>query len=108
MKLMTERGQVLDVADEWRKVYCQGHRYGSDKDSIQIKLDALDVETATAADVAAIIGNDEWVKPRTCNECGADTYDAVQLGEEPDYESSTAIVCLDCLRKAVALFEGAK
>ncbi len=40
-----------------------------------------------------------------CHECGnAET--VVRLGEEPAYESSTANVCLDCLKKAVALVEG--
>ena len=71
---------------------------------IHAKLVALDTETATAADVAAIIGNESWVRVEDCSDCGAKYLKSVtQLGEEPDYESQTAYVCDDCLRKALAL-----
>jgi len=39
-----------------------------------------------------------------CHECDA-RVDVVQVGQEPDYESATANVCLVCLKKAVALLE---
>ena len=43
-----------------------------------------------------------------CHECSSYAEIVVELGEEPDDESSTASVCLPCLRKAVAMAEGAK
>ena len=49
-----------------------------------------------------ILGNDSWTRNK-CDECDADVYATVQLGQEPDYESATANICLDCLKKAVAL-----
>lgn len=44
----------------------------------------------------------DWLK---CHECGQQVDECVELGEEPDYESCTASVCLPCLRQAVALCE---
>ena len=107
MKHETEREQLRGVASRWREAYPREGRIVGDKSTkrIQDQLDALDVETATAADVAAIIGNKLWVCAPTCNECGEDSWDAVELGEPPDYESATATICADCLRKALALIE---
>lgn len=105
MKLETMRGQVRSVAQRWRVQYGNVSQHGADKQEIQRKLDALDVETATDADVTAIIGNNSWVGPPECHECGVTTWDAVELGQPPDYESRTATICIDCLRKAVALLE---
>lgn len=43
---------------------------------------------------------------QSCDECeGATGQPLAQVGEEPDYYSGTANMCLDCLRKAVALLE---
>lgn len=109
MELLNERNQVRTVASKWRKQYGSGS-YGDDKRGRMVgnELDALDVETATAADVAEIVGNRSWVCKSTCHECGVETWDAVEVGEPPDYESSTATICVDCLRKALTLFgEGA-
>lgn len=105
MKLLNERNQVRGVAQRWQSQYGSSS-YGGRMHRIANELKMLDDETASASDVAAIIGNTSWVEPQTCDECGAKTWDVVQLGEEPDYESATACVCADCLRKALALIGG--
>jgi len=56
----------------------------------------------TEDDVEAIVGNRTWTRNR-CSECGRDCNLVVQLGEEPDYESETAQICLGCLERAVSL-----
>lgn len=66
------------------------------------RLNRLDLETATKEQVALVIGNDFWTRIE-CDECGKEVEAYVQLGEEPDYESSTACICFPCLEKAVAL-----
>jgi len=38
-----------------------------------------------------------------CGECGKSVDAVIQIGEEPDFESRTAYVCLACLRKAMEL-----
>lgn len=40
----------------------------------------------------------------TCDECRADVGAVVQVGEEPNYESSTANICKECMTKAMSLF----
>jgi hypothetical protein len=55
-------------------------------------------ETATAKDVERIIGNDSWVGHR-CVECRQYGCEFFQLGQEPDYESETVVVCPSCALK---------
>ena len=104
MELLNERNQVRTVARRWHVQYGAG-TYGSDNRGRMVgnELAALDAETATAADVAEIVGHESWVGENTCHECGAETWDAVQVGQQPDYESSTATICRDCLRAALRL-----
>ena len=93
MKLIDERSLIRDVAARWRE------NYGKSQRAIYERLRALDPETATAADVRAIIGNGTWTS-RACSECKKDSPAVMQLGDEPDYESSTAWLCLDCADRA--------
>ncbi len=44
-----------------------------------------------------------WTSVPACNECGESKDAVVRVGEEPDYESSTAFVCRDCLSEALGL-----
>lgn len=106
MKLLNERNQIQDVAERWRATHGDG-TYKCDKRNrpVSVELAALDKETATAEQVAEIIGNGSWVRERTCDECGQSSWGIVQLGEEPDYESCTADICADCLRSALKLLE---
>jgi hypothetical protein len=46
------------------------------------------------------------VDRRKCDECGEDSDTLVQVGEEPDIESSTAELCLGCVKKAYDLISG--
>lgn len=41
----------------------------------------------------------------TCDECGNSVHTAVEIGEEPCYESATAIICRACLEKAIQLID---
>jgi hypothetical protein len=108
MKFETMRDQVRTVAERWRDTY-KTYRVAAEGfvnvDGIQRGLNALDAETATAVDVAAIIGNSSWVCAPKCDECNEHSWSCVEIGEPADYDSSTATVCIECLRKAVALLE---
>lgn len=107
MKLLNERNQVRTVARRWHAQYDE---YTADEcfRTVADRLDALDVETATAGDVAEIIGNALWVEKHTCDECGVKTWDAVQVGQEPThYGSNTADICVGCLRAALRLLGAA-
>lgn len=102
MKLMRERDQVRSVPSRWRAQY---RNWPGEWQECADRLQALDPETASADDVAAITGNRAWAQPLECNECGTKTWDIVRVGEEPDHESNTAYMCADCLRAALRLLE---
>lgn len=96
--VLTTRSQIRGVAKSWQDQYPIVHEH---HEGIRECLDALDGETATAADVAAIIGNDSWTA-LACDVCGDDVAALVRLGDEPDYDSRTLSVCDGCLASASA------
>ena len=101
MIVLDERTQVKQAIQQWIAIY----GYGADTRGRRVgaELMALDKETATADQVAEIIGNSSWARERACHECGKEAWDVVELGEQPDYESATACVCRDCLHAALRL-----
>jgi len=54
---------------------------------------------------ATEITNSSWTN-LDCHECGQNVDKVVVLGEKPDYESNTAQVCFNCLKKALDLING--
>ena len=103
MKVITRRRAAADVPARIRRQY-EG-RLGTYPDMAKklARVEALG-RGPDPDDVAAIMG-EGWLS-RACNECEEEADPVVEVGDEPDYESSTAWVCLDCLRGAVAMAEG--
>ncbi len=99
-----ERAQIRGVAERWAKQY-KNAPPDSHQGQIRQKLNALDVETATAKDVAAIIGNPTWVCAQRCDECDGYPASIMQLGDEPDYDASTVWMCRGCLVKAIEVLD---
>jgi hypothetical protein len=99
--LRTTTEEILAVAGRWKEQYESGGRWGvirlGDTKAIYDRLCRLTAHS-TKADVAAIIGHDGWTG-YTCNECGERVDTAIELGQEADYESSTATVCLPCFNR---------
>lgn len=54
-------------------------------------------------EVDRIIGNDYWTCVGLCHECDKERNALVSVGEEPDYESCTARICISCLKAALEL-----
>jgi hypothetical protein len=107
MKLRTEREEIRKVANRWNSQYAGSHwRKDAEKNEIGRRLNAMDAETATADDVAAIIGNDSWIDVR-CDECGTRKQTLVHFGDEPDYEANWQFLCGDCLTAGLKLLGGA-
>jgi len=121
MKLITQRDRIRNVAERWKEQYCRrafspaankavNHwsptSAHADTGEIYNKLAALDGETATPAEIAAIIGNDSWcVLGYRCTECDTFPTDAIlHVGEEPDYDSATVYLCRDCAAKVANAF----
>lgn len=111
MKLITQRQLIQKVAARWREQYepfkdesplfsvRQGLQVARSKKQISEELDALDGDTATAEQVNEIIGNKSWTR-QTCDECRNEVDAVLQVGQEPDYESSTAHLCKNCVADA--------
>lgn len=109
MKAITTRGLIRTVAERWgrQQIGTRGGVFTPPPAGQNVAYDALaalDPETATAEDVAAITGNTSWVAV-TCGECGRSVDRAVQLGEEPGDDSATVLVCRGCLVGALALLD---
>ena len=58
--------------------------------------------------VNAVIGNNSWTDIGNCHNCGRDAAILAQVGEEPDYESNTANICLECAKAVVAMLTEAE
>lgn len=96
MKLMTEKAQVKYAIAKQEAID------PSDRSGVLEKLKALP-DTATAEDVQAVVGHGRWVRPARCDECDTVSYLAIEVGEEDDYESRTAVLCFECVKKAYLL-----
>lgn len=110
VEIVTKQSLIERAADMWKEQYYNkkletwgnwGKFYnGLTPEEIYQKL--LGVKTED--EVKKAIGNGSWTR-NICNECGLDSDIVVVLGEKPDIESSTASICPNCLRKALALVE---
>jgi hypothetical protein len=111
MKLITTKQQAAQAADKWKRTYFnedsrQWYKYVFEHLTKKERYEALVAlgPEPRPEDVETIIGNRSWTRIR-CSECGKEAGEVVEVGEEPDYESSTTWLCKDCLRKALNLME---
>lgn len=98
----TERDSIKSAINSFINKYGKKSS-SSDKRGINVgeELSKLNVETCTANEVNNLIGSD-WTT-LTCDQCKEKVKSVVCVGEEPEYESKTAYICEDCLKKALAL-----
>lgn len=102
MELITKKGILKCLPSHYKMQYPTNRQFfdGSWSDD---KIKMLEAENPLTEERAnEILGNKSWTNNK-CDECKQDAFAVVQLGEEPDYESHTASICIDCLNKAVAL-----
>ncbi len=101
------REQIRTVAARWDAVY--GPRFDfqivgpGDSRSISEALHSFDPETASADDVAVVIGNGSWVEMPMCLECKTATTDAAGFGDE---DIGVAWCCAQCMRRALRKLAG--
>jgi len=100
MRLITRQTLANTVANRWVAQYADGP-YGQYEINIFEQLRALG-EKPIPDSVDMIIGNTSWTRT-DCHECGAENIDVVEVGQEPDYGSSTANICKSCLKTALAI-----
>lgn len=95
MNLITKQSMLQRLPQVWAA------QYDKQVHGIYAALVA-EGDKLTEARAAEIIGNDSWTRI-TCDECEQSVEAAVTVGQEPDYDSATATICLDCLQKAADL-----
>lgn len=95
--VITVRQLILNVADRWKKTYWPSWN-GLSEDKWH-QLCRLNKETCSAGEVCGIIGNESWTELR-CDQCDKSKEALVVVGQEMDYESRTASLCLSCLEEA--------
>ena len=104
--LITRHGRAAEAAGLWRRQYGAASAKSDGKEKIALALEALG-SAPEPSDVDAAIGNDSWTNVM-CDGCDQRRLMvAVQVGQEPDYESSTAVLCVACLRAALSIAESA-
>lgn len=106
--IVTTLQQVVDsVPERYKMQYCRYGKWGGlspefgPPEDTYNRLMALP-SPLSKQDVDEIIQNTSWTRLQ-CDECQREVETIVRLGEEPDYESSTARICPDCLRQAISL-----
>lgn len=94
---------AASAAKRWQAQYRDDYRFSDNRTAgdIRARLVALG-PSPDPADVVAIAGP-SWAADPWCNGCDRAVPVVVQVGQEPDYESSTANLCVDCLRAALDL-----
>jgi hypothetical protein len=101
VEVITRQSLANKAAGQWAGQY-GGSAAGSWHWEVGERLRALG-ENPDLDAVDAAIGNGSWTLVPACSECGREAEEVVELGEPPDYESSTAYVCRGCLARALGL-----
>ena len=108
MELVNKRIKILRVARHYYLQYKNRMEQplfdGSIPRETFEKLTKLDLHTCSEKDVENIIGNPGWTQI-FCEQCRESVDQAVYVGQPLDFGSSTALICKNCLQKALALLE---
>jgi hypothetical protein len=99
MKLVTARDKIRAAADQWKARYLQAGEWESARDrEVYERLRSLDVESATAEEVTAIVGSPLWTE-YTCDECGARVNEVIEFGGA-SWGGRPCGICRPCLARA--------
>lgn len=102
MKIITRHSRAAEAIEKWERTYGSKGAWGQDKTAILNALKALP-EPVDPDEVDRIIGNTTWTRTHSCSSCAARPEVVIEVGEDPDYESATAWLCLACVGKAAQL-----
>jgi hypothetical protein len=106
------REDIRTVAQRWRDQYFKnGHWTGIVSGSslaVYNKLKALNVAVAMPEDVAEAIGNESWVMPEQCGECGGKPEFLAKFDLKDSGEHESISLCPSCIRLAMSGLKLAK
>lgn len=105
--ITTQRDQIRTVAQRWRNQYSPMEKWDTiplqagraHPRTIAEKLDQLDGDTATPADVEVIIGNDSWTR-LTCDACSKNSLSIFTFYTLESADTIMFSVCAECLSRA--------
>lgn len=103
MEVITKKSFIQNAARNFEQQYPIEKYKDTSHYKTLLKLKELP-ENHKESDVTTAIGNNSWTL-NICHQCKQDVDLVVIVGEPEDYESSTARLCLPCLRDAVKLGE---
>lgn len=100
MRKLDERSQVKEAIRCFIANYGEGS-YSADQRGRKVgaELAALDPNGVTADQLTEIIGTDNWARPQLCDECGARTWNIVEIGGMGDLIN----LCRECLTKGAEM-----
>lgn len=113
---VSKEGMTEGVIEGWHKQYLHcietpdefSHPTDCDKKLTYEKLVELQKNgELTAKKVDEIIGNESWTA-LNCDGCGENVKDAVRVGTDVDYESSTTTLCTKCTNDALRVLREGK
>ena len=105
MKLITPDTQAAELKAKylrdgaWTKWFPEGWKI--DHPQLVEALFALGPDPSVA-DIVRIM-YPTCLQPNRCVECEQDRHKCVEFGEDVDYESTTSILCAECITKALRL-----
>lgn len=99
MRVITKREQIRNVAALWAS--CYNHAWETkdwvDKREVYEKLRTLDLDRASEADVAEVIGNKTWTS-LACDECRREVQAVIEVAQAP-----SRYICRGCVKKGMEL-----
>lgn len=105
MQLIHRRDVIKSVLDRHKQQYpddsyrlCDGSTAGETRR----KLERLDFDHCTPADVDAVMVGNAWAD-NDCDVCGENVPLLIRIGSEPDYDARWQDICPECLSRATAL-----
>jgi hypothetical protein len=103
--LITRKGNAAKAAKNWSVQYKlnEAEPPWPDKESTYDALKALG-DSPSPDDVDRITGNRTWTAVR-CSQCNQECEAGVVVGAPHDYGSSTATLCMGCLKQAVEVMQ---
>jgi hypothetical protein len=99
MKVITRQERANQEAEFALNQWKDGHWH-----EVALKVQALG-PNPNPDDIDRLVGHGAWTQVYECSECVQQKPEVVQLGEEPNYESATAWICLDCLKEAILMIQ---
>lgn len=106
MKLILKSEVVASAPKLWAMTYSKP-MWAGDKGKQDITRKLFSTAPLTEEAITRIIGNDSWTS-LTCDECGNSVNTLARVGQEPDYDSHTASLCVECITKAYELIKGSE